>query len=74
MRLLSLSRARPHTPAHYKFNLTNGSENLETMECMKCGRVYHTRAARATGQYCQGRFRLARASKRESVVVVDAPP
>lgn len=27
---------------HYKFNLTNGSENLETMEYMKCGRVYHT--------------------------------
>lgn len=26
---------------HYKFNLTNGSENLETMEYMKCGRVYH---------------------------------
>jgi len=28
---------------HYKFNLTNGSENLETMEYMKCGRVYHGR-------------------------------
>jgi hypothetical protein len=28
---------------HYKFNLTNGSENLETMEYMRCGRVYHAR-------------------------------
>lgn len=27
--------------SHYKFNLTNGSENLETMEYMKCGHVYH---------------------------------
>lgn len=26
---------------HYKFNLTNGSENLETMEYMKCGCIYH---------------------------------
>lgn len=42
---------------HYKFNLTNGSENLETMEYMKCGRVYH--AGGDVGwfrrQYCQGR-------------------
>lgn len=42
---------------HYKFNLTNGSENLETMEYMKCGRVYH--ADGDVGwfrrQYCQGR-------------------
>lgn len=30
-----------HRP-HYKFNLTNGSENLETMDYMKCGYIYHT--------------------------------
>lgn len=43
---------------HYKFNLTNGSENLETMEYMKCGRVYHA-VVETRGwsrrQYCQGR-------------------
>lgn len=42
---------------HYKFNLTNGSENLETMEYMKCGRVYHASgdAGWFRRQYCQGR-------------------
>lgn len=42
---------------HYKFNLTNGSENLETMEYMKCGRVYHAGgdAGWFRRQYCQGR-------------------
>lgn len=43
---------------HYKFNLTNGSENLETMEYMKCGRVYHADGGDAgwyRRQYCQGR-------------------
>lgn len=43
---------------HYKFNLTNGSENLETMEYMKCGRVYHAGGGDAgwyRRQYCQGR-------------------
>ena len=42
---------------HYKFNLTNGSENLETMEDMKCGRVYHASgdAGWFRRQYCQGR-------------------
>lgn len=34
---------------HYKFNLTNGSENLETMEYMKCGRVYHAARRRRAG-------------------------
>lgn len=34
-------RGRGGVFPHYKFNLTNGSENLETMEYMKCGHVYH---------------------------------
>lgn len=34
-------RGREIGGPHYKFNLTNGSENLETMEYMKCGCIYH---------------------------------
>lgn len=51
-------RARVYVFPHYKFNLTNGSENLETMEYMKCGRVYHADGGDAgwyRRQYCQGR-------------------
>lgn len=55
---------------HYKFNLTNGSENLETMEYMKCGRVYHADGGDAgwyRRQYCQGRsiFSESAAARRE---------